>query len=115
MSEPATRILLIEDNPDDAYLLRESLTGFGQPSIELVHAEQLDHGLQHLRSDDFDVILLDLSLPDSQGIDTLLRVQGEATAAPIIVLTTTAVRSHRPIPRTSENVIDAAPKLLPDS
>ena len=87
MSEPATRILLIEDNPDDAYLLRESLTGFGQPSIELVHAEQLDHGLQHLRSDYFDVILLDLSLPDSQGVDTLLRVQGEATAAPIIVLT----------------------------
>jgi signal transduction histidine kinase len=87
MDAPAKRILLIEDNPDDACLLREALIGFGEPSIELVHVEKLDSGLQHLRSDSFDVILLDLSLPDSQGVDTLLRVQVQSPAAPVVVLT----------------------------
>lgn len=67
MDNPCTRILLIENNPDDTCLSREALIGLGEPSIELVHVEKLNYGLQHLRSAYFDVVLLGLSLPDSDS------------------------------------------------
>ena len=83
----ATRALLIEDNPDDACLLGEALNEARDASIELVHVEQLTEAANLLKATAFDVILLDLSLPDSQGIETVLRMQTEAPAIPIIVLT----------------------------
>lgn len=83
----ATRALLIEDNPDDACLLGEALDDAKNASIELVHVEQLNEAAKLLKEEAFDVILLDLSLPDSQGIQTVLRMQAEASAVPIIVLT----------------------------
>jgi signal transduction histidine kinase len=83
----ATRALLIEDNPDDACLLEEALNEAKDASIELVHVEQLNDAAKLLKEKAFDVILLDLSLPDSRGIETVLRMQSEAPAVPIIVLT----------------------------
>jgi DNA-binding response OmpR family regulator len=83
----ATRALLIEDNPDDACLLGEALNEARDASIELVHVEQLTEAANLLKATAFDVILLDLSLPDSQGIETVLRIQAAAPAIPIIVLT----------------------------
>lgn len=87
MSDATTRVLLIEDNPDDACFLHEALSETREEQIELVHVEQLDDAAKRLRQETFQVILLDLSLPDSQGIETVLRVQDEAPSVPIIVLT----------------------------
>lgn len=80
--------LLIEDHPGDARLiteyLKESFLEF-QPAVEV--ADTLDEGIDWLKQEDFDVILLDLSLPDSFGMDTFDRVLKEVGTIPIIVLT----------------------------
>lgn len=85
-SEPI-KILLVEDNPADARLLREALAEVGEPSCQLEHVERLAAGLQSLRQAQFDAVLLDLSLPDGQGIETVVRVHEAAPALPIVVLT----------------------------
>ena len=91
MSPNCCRILLVEDNPDDATLLRSTLSASSHGSIDLLHVERLADALQHLGAKDetkiFDVILLDLDLPDSYGLDTLLTVHREAVGVPIVVLT----------------------------
>jgi GAF domain-containing protein len=80
------RILLIEDNPGDARLLQEMLVEAKGLSFELEQREQLSTGLEWLAEGNPDVILLDLSLPDSQGFDTVTQVLAQAPQAPIIVL-----------------------------
>ncbi len=80
-------ILLIEDNPGDARLIREMLGETKGAPFELVHADRLAAGLARLAAGGFNVILLDLSLPDSNGPDTLIRVHTHAADAPIVVLT----------------------------
>ena len=84
-------ILLVEDNPGDARLIREMLaepTAADQTaSFRLVHADRLAAGLALLAKAAADVILLDLSLPDSQDLDTFLRVRAAAPETPIVVLT----------------------------
>ncbi|HEX9263998.1 MAG TPA: hybrid sensor histidine kinase/response regulator [Candidatus Binatia bacterium] len=87
MSDAPTRVLLIEDNPDDACFLQEALSETREERIELVHVEHLNDAAKRLSQETFQVILLDLSLPDSQGIETVLRVQDQAPSVPIIVLT----------------------------
>ena len=87
MTGQPTRILLIEDNPEHARLLREMLTGMQQASFNLTHAEQLKEGLAKVSDETFDVLLLDLSLPDSQGLDTFDRAYEVASDVPIVVLT----------------------------
>jgi two-component system sensor histidine kinase/response regulator len=86
VGEAITRVLLIEDNPDDACLLREALDE-AKEQIRLVHVGQLEDAAKLLGEESFQIILLDLSLPDSQGIETLVRVQGQAPSVPIVVLT----------------------------
>ena len=86
MGEAITRVLLIEDNPDDACLLREALDE-AKEQIQLVHVGQLEDAAKLFGQESFQIILLDLSLPDSQGIETLVRVQGQAPSVPIVVLT----------------------------
>jgi PAS domain S-box-containing protein len=80
------RILLIEDNPGDARLIKELLTAKGSTSFVLVHADQLSTGLARLAHSDFDVVLLDLSLPDSQGLDGLNKIYAQAPEVPVVVL-----------------------------
>jgi two-component system, cell cycle response regulator len=83
-----TRVLLVEDNPGDARLVRESLND-GLPGQFMVQvAESLRQALETLRSavDDVDVVLLDLSLPDSQGLETYRAVHALYPAVPILVL-----------------------------
>ena len=84
--DAVTRVLLIEDNPDDACLLREALHE-AREEIQLVHVGQLEDAAKLLREEAFQLILLDLSLPDSQGIETVVRVQGQSPSVPIVVLT----------------------------
>jgi GAF domain-containing protein/PleD family two-component response regulator len=80
------RILLIEDNPGDARLLQETLTEAEGFSFDLAHVDRLAAGLERLEDDDFDIILLDLSLPDSQGLDTFAQVLAHAPRIPVVVL-----------------------------
>ena len=79
------RILLIEDNPDDHRLIIKMLRGKTR-QFSLIQAINLTDGLALMRGNDFDVVLLDLGLPESTGLDTLRKVSPFAHPFPIIVL-----------------------------
>jgi len=87
MVSETIKILLIEDNPDALEFLREELFEAAPGKIELECAERLAKGLERLSGGDFDVVLLDISLPDSHGFDTFENVHNCASEIPIIVLT----------------------------
>ncbi len=73
------RILIIEDNLAEARLLQEILKGSPQESFEFQHVQRLGDGMALLEQGEaFDIILLDLTLPDSKGLDSLLKLQGRA-------------------------------------
>jgi PAS domain S-box-containing protein len=82
-------VLLVEDNPGDADLIRELLPKDGQGSFEITHASRLATAVELVGSDHFDLVLLDLGLPDSAGLDTVRAVRRQAPALPIVVLTGT--------------------------
>jgi signal transduction histidine kinase len=86
VSEPV-RILLVEDNPGDARLLRETLREAHSLSFDLVHASRLADALELVAAAAPDVVLLDLSLPDAHGRETVGRMLDAAPEVPIIVLT----------------------------
>jgi PAS domain S-box-containing protein len=81
------KVLLVEDNPGDIFLLQEFLKEVNTVVIELIPVERLSEALNYLEKETFDVILLDLSLPDSQGLETFVIAHQQAKATPIIVLT----------------------------
>ena len=98
MSADTLDVLLIEDNPGDVRLIEELLeevTDRSAPATgrdvagtrELRHANSLEGGLQRLDDEPIDVVLLDLGLPDSTGIDTLETVRDQSPELPIVVLT----------------------------
>src|SRR5215467_7964594 len=81
------RVLLIEDNPGDVRLIREMLSEGEDGLFELECVGRLSQGLEYLSTRPAGVVLLDLSLPDSYGFDTFLRVYAHSPKVPIIVLT----------------------------
>jgi PAS domain S-box-containing protein len=87
IAERGPRLLLIEDNPADSRLINEMLADAPGPVLALDVATTLAEGLDRLTSEAYDAVLLDLSLPDSVGIDTFRRTLEHAPTAPIIVLT----------------------------
>src|SRR5688572_5616864 len=87
MSDTPMRILLVEDNSADARLLQIMLKEAGGIAWEMRHADRLSVGLTYLAEGGTDVVLLDLSLPDSQGVETLVRMHAAAKGIPIVVLT----------------------------
>lgn len=78
------RVLLIEDNPGDVRLVREALGGVGSVQFALTCADRLSTGLARLADGGIDIVLLDLALPDSQGLETLARVRAEALEGAIV-------------------------------
>jgi signal transduction histidine kinase len=80
-------VLLVEDSASDALLLREALADALDLRHELVHVTQLAEAKARLRAERFDVVLLDLGLPDSQGAETYRDLAREAPDLPVIVLT----------------------------
>jgi len=80
------KILLIEDNPTDVILLREALAKVRTVRFEVAHAKRLEDGLQWLDAQAFDAVLLDLGLPDSQGMATFEAMHGRHPRVPVIVL-----------------------------
>ncbi|MDZ8087717.1 MAG: response regulator [Nostoc sp. DedQUE12b] len=81
------KVLLVEDNPGDVLLLQELFKEVTTVVVELMPVERLDEAVNYLTNEIFDVILLDLSLPDSQGLQTFVIAHNQAKATPIIVLT----------------------------
>jgi two-component system, cell cycle sensor histidine kinase and response regulator CckA len=80
-------ILLIEDNPGDRRLILEMLADAGSVIFDVHHADRLRTALEFLGQNGTDLVLLDLGLPDSQGLETLRQVHARASEIPIVVLT----------------------------
>jgi len=81
------RAFLIEDNKDDVFLIRRCLTSSTNMQIDMDVADTLASALKRLREGTYDVILSDLSLPDSSGMDTFDKVHAANPDVPIIILT----------------------------
>ncbi|MDX6664385.1 MAG: hypothetical protein QOG68_591, partial [Solirubrobacteraceae bacterium] len=81
----ALRVLIIEDNPGDAILVREMLREADPLGFELVHANRMSTGIEQLLGPGADCVLLDLSLPDADGLDALTQVQSVSLDVPVIV------------------------------
>jgi PAS domain S-box-containing protein len=80
-------VLMVEDNPADARLLREAVRDVEGSHIQLMHVDTLGRALALLDHQTFDLVMLDLSLPDADGLDTLVRTHHRAPSIPIVVLT----------------------------
>ena len=81
------RILLVEDNRADAVLLQEMLLREAQGQFDFYWTSSLREAFDRIQRKAFDAVLLDLSLPDSHGLDTITRLSAAAPAMPILVLT----------------------------
>ena len=81
------RVLLVEDDPANARLVELALSASSSFAFEIESVERLSTAIERLRDDSFDVILLDLGLPDSRGLDTISKVHAENQEIPIVVLT----------------------------
>jgi signal transduction histidine kinase len=81
------RLLLVEDNPADALLLAHTLADAGEAAFQMVHVQSMTEALHRLARDSFDAVLLDLSLPDSYGVDTVAQTNAAAPNLPIVVMT----------------------------
>ncbi|PPC95970.1 putative bifunctional diguanylate cyclase/phosphodiesterase [Methylotenera mobilis] len=90
MSGTSLTILLVEDNPGDIRLVRELLAADQSESFTLVTADRQETALAILDSHDITAILLDIELPDSSGLNTLLKIHANAPGIPIVVLSSIA-------------------------
>lgn len=86
MGIPRIQVLLVEDDPDDAALLRRMLGQSASAEFDVTHVQRLAHALEKLAAERFDVALLDLSLPDSKGLTTFEQAQARAPSVPMVVL-----------------------------
>ena len=87
MRSSPIRLLVVEDNPADAKLLEHTLAESNVESFQFTHVELMADATDRLASDSFDAILLDLSLPDSRGIETIGQINAVAPHLPIVVMT----------------------------
>jgi PAS domain S-box-containing protein len=86
MEAKTIKLLLIEDNPDDILILRLALNKATGVRFQLQVAKTVEEGIAQLKKGGVDVILLDLNLPGSSGIETFHAVQAEADDLPILIL-----------------------------
>ena len=84
MSDPI-RLLLVEDSASDAALLRAELMQT-RLVFEIDHVQRLSQAVERLRQVTYDIILLDLSLPDSHGLETLLQIRAVEPDVPVVIL-----------------------------
>ena len=84
--ESTIKVLLIEGNVRDSFLVSEAIAGVRGVRFDLFRRSSLRQGVERLEDGGIDVILVDLALPDSNGLDTLVAVRDQAAGIPIIVL-----------------------------
>ena len=82
----ALKILLVEDNAADAMLVREYLVGRHGPAPTVTHVVRARDAVAYLQVEEPDVILLDLLLPDTMGLDSVAMVRDAAPDSPIVVI-----------------------------
>jgi two-component system cell cycle response regulator len=87
MGEPCYKILLVEDNEDHVYIFKTFLASDKSISFEPVVAASLDEAINLIRDNHFDLVLLDLMLPDSKGINTIISLHCQFPEIPVVVIT----------------------------
>ncbi len=87
MTVTPVKVLMIEDNIADVLLAREMLKDSFAGRFDFSNADRLASGIERLRQDHYDVVILDLGLPDSQGLDTLRELSRQFPNVPILVMT----------------------------
>jgi DNA-binding response OmpR family regulator len=87
MREKTLQVLVVEDNAGDVRLLREMFSGEKVDGFEITHLLRMSEAEVHLAKGGVDIILLDMGLPDGQGLDTVRRAHAAAPDVPLIVLT----------------------------
>jgi len=87
METKELKVLLLEDNPGDAFLIKFYLGESASPLFHVTHAENLKAALEHMDSNKFDIIISDMNLPDSFGVDTIKGIMGKHPGNLVIVLT----------------------------
>ncbi len=87
MPNRAIKVLVIEDDANYFVFLSEMLMQFQSPSFAISRARMLQSGLDRLRSGDVELVLLDLTLPDSAGLNTLITVRKSSSLIPVVILT----------------------------
>ncbi|MGR3319587.1 MAG: response regulator [Candidatus Anammoxibacter sp.] len=86
MDKKTIKVLLVEDNPGDVRLIQEMCSD-SRHLFSIEHVDRLSKGLELLSATDIDVTLLDLGLPDSQGLETFTRIHTQNPRMPVVVLT----------------------------
>jgi DNA-binding response OmpR family regulator len=81
------RVLLVEDSEVDAALAQDELSR--EPQFVVAHVERLEEAISELKNVHTDAVVLDLGLPDSDGVETLTKLRHDAPHVPVIVLTST--------------------------
>jgi len=94
------KVLLIEDNEADARFIKEMFKDISKPQYEIINTKKLEDGLNCLTNEEYDIMLLDLSLPDSMGLETFIKAHEYDSKIPIVILSglddeETAVRAVR--------------------
>jgi hypothetical protein len=87
MNPVVSRALLIEDSLADAHLFGELLRETGERRLQLTHVTTLGAAIERLASEDFDVALVDLDLPDASGIEAVVRLHSSFPGLPLVVVT----------------------------
>ena len=87
MTTKTCTVLLIEDDPADTQLIMEILREEPENAMEILHVTSLAHGLKALACGGIDIVLLDLTLPDSSGHNTFTMLAKHIATIPVIVLT----------------------------
>jgi signal transduction histidine kinase len=87
MNDGPVKVLLVEDSESDAALVKAALNNDTNGRFEVTRVERLSEGLEQLKRSNYDVLLLDLSLPDSSGRETFVRARIHAPEVPILVMT----------------------------
>jgi len=86
MNNNKTRVIIIEDNIEYSSMLKTVLSKSEGLKYELISFTNLKDGLSELKNNDVDVVLLDLDLPDSSGLDTFNKVSSTTSSLPLISL-----------------------------
>lgn len=85
---PFTRVLLVQENPEYALFVKNRLAQEIQTAYQVKTADTLQGALEQLLASDIDIILVELSLPDAQGIEIFEKIQSQSPAVPVVILAT---------------------------